>query len=79
MSGHRYSRQRVFGKVMVPAEVHEAVLALKLTLPELAIVLELARCTVDEFAYPGGSVRESTLERVKDKLAAIAAEKEKSA
>lgn len=79
MSEHRLSRERLFGKVMVPLEVYEAVLALKLTLPELALVLGLARCTVDEFAYPGGSVRQSTLDRVKEKLAEIAAEREKSA
>lgn len=67
----RLSRQRLFGKVMVPDEVHKAVLGLKMTYPEIAIVLGIARCTVDEFANPGGSVRESTLERVKERLAEL--------
>lgn len=72
----KHTRMRLFGKVMVPIEVHRQIWNLRLTYPEIAKTLGIALCTVDEFAHPGGSVKQATLDRVMARLAELEQKKE---
>lgn len=67
---------RHFDKTMIPLEVHRAVMRLGLNNQATAALLRVSVGSVEELKHIGGALKADVIERVRVRLAELAAQKE---
>ena len=65
-----------YDKTMVPLEIHRAVVRLGLNNHQTGAILGVSAGTVDELKHIGGALKADVIERVRLRLAELAAQKE---